>query len=85
MKPFEEVEQFWTVLGWDITDGKGAELNCAFLFGRQIIAVEGRLVEGARFCSDGSGELADQDENDGNDRLSAALEAEVKAWIAGRK
>jgi len=47
LKPYGETEAFWRALGWDITDGRGRELDCAHYFARQTIIAESGWIEGA--------------------------------------
>ena len=83
----DSTRTFWEAIGWDLSDGRGKELICAHLFARQIIAVEGKLVEGARFSADGSGReyFGDADGEDGGDDVIAhRLQREVDAFLAKR-
>ena len=88
MRPYAQSQPFWELLDWDITDGNGKELNCAVWFARQIIALEGSLVDGVCFKPDGSGDLApsaaDEDEEGELERWSEALEAQAQQFIKGR-
>jgi hypothetical protein len=60
----EEAEQFWTVMGWDVTDGSGEELLCMEYFGRPLTCLVKRLHPAARLSNEGgapaSGESAEE-------------------------
>jgi hypothetical protein len=84
-RPYSETEQFWTALGWDITDGRGRELNCAHWFARQIIVCESGLVDGAVFTPDGTGKApvyAGPEPTE--DELTERLEDEVRSFLMRR-
>lgn len=82
-----EAAPFWTALGWDLTDDRGRELDCADEFKRQIIATVRELVPGARFCPTGDGVAAydfDGQPIDVGARLGADLEDEARQFLAKR-
>ena len=82
-----ESEPFWTAIGWDISDGRGNELNCAYLFARQIIAVTGGLVDGAVLSLSG-GAMAAYDDNgeliDADRRWCESLEEEAAQYLQSK-
>jgi hypothetical protein len=89
MAPWDAVTRaFWEGIGWDISDGQGGELNCAHLFARQIIAVEGGLIEGARFTPDGTGRWYMNEPAEpiaGDAEIAARLQPEIDAFLARRR
>jgi hypothetical protein len=84
--PWSEIEPFWLALGWDLSDGKGAELVSAHCFARQIIAAARGLVPGAVLTLDGSGAWgAEGAEQVSGDTLEERLKREADAFIARRR
>jgi len=85
MKPYRVTAPFWSALGWDITDGKGDELGSAIWFGRQIIALEGELVEGVKFHPYATGTLRDEEvEEQDVERWGDELRRQAEEWMKGR-
>jgi hypothetical protein len=85
MKPYSETRPLWQALGWDITDGKDRELDCAHYFAKQIMLVESGWIEGAQFTPDGSGtELVYDDSDPTEEELTERLEREAKAFLLRR-
>lgn len=81
--PWQQAKAFWNALGWDLSDGADAELICAHCFARQIIAVTGELVDGAKFTPDGSGRWQ-PDDLDATDSLEERLKREAEQFIIER-
>ena len=85
MLPWPDSQPFFEAIGWDISNGRGGELECAHFFARQIVALEGDLVEGVRFTPDGSGSwyCAEDDkilDSLTEERMAANLEREIAAF-----
>lgn len=78
-----EAEVFWEVIGWDLSDGDGGELLSAHCFARQIIAVTGELIEGAKFTIDGTGRW-EPDDIDESESLEERLRREAEQFMIGR-
>ena len=82
MKPYSVTRPFWEALGWDITDGKGRELNCAHYFTKQIIIAESGWVEGVQLTPDGSGkEPAYEGPELTEEELAQKLEREAQEFL----
>lgn len=85
MKPYSDTHGFWEAAGWDITDGKGRELECAHYFAKQIIVAEFGNVEGVELTPDGSGsEPTYEGPELTEDELAERLESEVQAFLLRR-
>lgn len=85
MKPYSDTQPFWEAIGWDITDGKGCELDCAHYFAKQIILAESGWLEGVEFTPNGSGsESVFDDEELDEEELAERLQEEVKAFLLRR-
>lgn len=83
----DRTKSFWEAISWDISDGKGNELNCTHLFARQIIAVTGNLIDGIRFTPDGTGRWYMDDVDDPEEvvqGLTERLQREVAAFLIKR-
>jgi hypothetical protein len=88
MRPYSESQPFWEALGWDITDGKGQELDCAHYFTKQIIIAESGWIEGIGLTLDGSGKEpvhANAAEELSEEELTERLEREVQAFLLRRR
>ncbi|RYG86130.1 MAG: hypothetical protein EON59_10705 [Alphaproteobacteria bacterium] len=57
----DERDEFWRILGVDVTDGSGEDLHCLHNFSRQLIVLAKGLLPGAVFKPDGSGTRAPPD------------------------
>lgn len=82
--PWPDVEPFWRAIGWDISDGQGGELISAHCFLRQIIAVAGDLVEGAKLTLDGSGTCDDEEPDEAPCGIEERLKLEADAFVSRR-
>jgi hypothetical protein len=85
LKPYGETEAFWRALGWDITDGRGRELDCAHYFARQTIIAESGWIEGVQLTPDGSGsEPVSEGSELTEEELAERLEQEVRDFLLRR-
>lgn len=79
--PWGEARAFWEAIGWDISDGEGAEHPNVHYFARQIIAAVRGLMPEAKFCPAGDGKAAFDSWGDPLDSETTA-EEKLKAEVA---
>jgi hypothetical protein len=81
-RDFDEAREFWEALGWDLSDEKGRELNCAHWFARQIIILESSWIDDVVLTPDGSGRFIVQDNEPlDEDALAERLYREAEAFL----
>lgn len=85
MKPYSETDRKRKILGWDITDGAGNELQCAHFFARQILIAESGWIKGVKFMPDGSGRMPEEEMQElSEEELAANLNADTQEWTKDR-
>lgn len=83
--PWPDMGVVFEVLGWDMSDGAGKELPCGHLFARQIIAVEGNLIDEATFYPDGSGVRPDDFDDADGEAWGASIQRQAVEFMKGAR